>query len=414
MMETYPGYYKNRFRNFLSGVGLLRLLKAVKRSVSPRRSEYTSFSNLESLIDPRTIANTEPYLRWAQQECEREAAHDNAVEGFYRELIETFSGKYKETLAGLRILIHIPSIEASPGGYSLFRNMAQGFEFLGVQTRELHWHEDIGEVLESFRPTLFMTTDDVEFIGRLNWKKIRKYRSHHKMAIALNASIEEYGNSPLVPRLEWAKKNQIDFYFSFRTEEYLKEREAYQPFYDFGFPVFTIEMGANPFLYRMYTGGVRDLDYIFLGSNNFSQYTQYFGPILREYSGFIGGKGWSRFGWVDGKLHRYLYSRAKLGINVHGEGHREWSCELNERVYILAMTGVPQVIDHPKLLLERFPADSMFIADSPESFFTVFKEALANPEEAQRRARKAQEVVFRNHTTFHRIDTFLTNIKPFI
>ena len=78
---------------------------------------------------------------------------------------------------------------------------------------------------------------------------------------------------------------------------------------------------------------------------------------------------------------------------------------------MLAACGIPQLTDKPKLLLKKFSADSMFVADDPAQYFELFEYILANPEEADKRALKSQKQVFTFHTTFHRAKKFILILK---
>jgi spore maturation protein CgeB len=231
--------------------------------------------------------------------------------------------------------------------------------------------------------------------------------------VGLTASLEEYGNTSLSSRLSWAKKNQIDFYYSFRSIEYFSSREEYSPFFSEGFEIYPIEFGANPLIYYPVYSDVKDCDFVFLASSNQDKqqrYSDWLQPLLRKYSGFLDGPGWSKINqYADRQVHRYIYSRAKVGINLHIDDSVDWASELNERTYILAACGVPQLIDNPKLLNQRFSRNSMFQADTPKEYYDLFKHIINSPEEAGFKALSALEEVYKKHTTFHRADAFLRN-----
>ncbi len=125
----------------------------------------------------------------------------------------------------------------------------------------------------------------------------------------------------------------------------------------------------------------------------------------------IDGPGWAGVKqWAPPPTHRFLYARAKVGINLHIQDSLDWPSELNERTYILAACGVPQLVDDAKLLSQRFSDDSMFVARTPREYNELFNEILANPELAQQRALKAQREVFKRHTTFQRAEGFALDL----
>jgi spore maturation protein CgeB len=110
-------------------------------------------------------------------------------------------------------------------------------------------------------------------------------------------------------------------------------------------------------------------------------------------------------------LNRFLYARAKVGINLHLEDQIVWANELNERTYTLAACGVPQLVDNPKLLRARFSDGAMFQANSPKEYFDLFQHMLDSPKDAQAKAAVALEEVYAKHTTFHRAEMFITQLS---
>jgi spore maturation protein CgeB len=154
---------------------------------------------------------------------------------------------------------------------------------------------------------------------------------------------------------------------------------------------------------------------VFLASSNRAKRERYFAylpPIVSKHHGFIDGPGWSRIAkYAPPHTHRFLYSRAKVGLNLHISDSIDWPSELNERTYILAACGVPQLVDQAKLIERRFSEGSMFVADTPQDYCAMFEHMLTNPAEAGLVALSALEDVFNRHTTFHRADAFLSALQ---
>ncbi len=335
-----------------------------------------------------------------------------------RQTLADFKGKCA-SLEGLRILVHVPPSCFSPGGNSLFSNLVQSLDYLGIASKRLDWEGDATEALSEFKPTVLITSDHPMYLDRIDWPALKKYKNAHGLAVGLTASLEQYGNSPLGGRLEWAKENGIDFYYSFRDPGYLKNREEYRPFHDRGFRILTVEFGANPLLYYPVPGLARDLDYVFLASVNQDKWPRYFSylkPIVAGKYGYLDGPGWgfSRGKEIVPDRDRFLYARAKVGLNLHLQEQIDWPCELNERTYQLAACGVPQLIDAPALLTKRFGPECFFSGGSPEEYYQLFDYILAHPGEAEEKALKAQRQVFAGHTTFHRAEQFALQLKEMI
>ena len=328
-----------------------------------------------------------------------------------KQVEEQFKNKYAAQ-AIERIMIHVPDPVYSPAGYSLFTNLAECLGYSGIPTYILGWYDDTKEAIEKFRPTVLLSSDHASYLERLDWEAIRKYRETDRLKIGLTASLAEYENTPLDQRLTWAKKHAIDFFYSFRDDAYVNERKEYRPFFDAGYKILYLPFGANILHYYPVAGFDRDIDYVLIASKK-KEHTIFMKDIVKRNYGFIDGPCWKhaphfRF---NRDRDRYIYARAKVGLNVHLPEQIDWACEVNERTYQLAACGVPQVIDHPKLLDKLFSKGAMFIADTDKEYTDYFEMIINDPKVGQERALIAQREVFERHTTFHRADSFVQQLK---
>jgi len=311
-----------------------------------------------------------------------------------------------------RILIHVPDPVFSPAGYSLLTNLAESLDFLGIPTHILGWNDSTKEAVDMFNPTVLLSSDHASYLDRIDWDVIRKYRETNHLKIGLTASLAEYDNTPLDHRLAWAKDHNIDFFYSYRDETYIRERKEYSPFFDAGYKVLILPFGANVLHYYPIAGFKRDIDFVLIASRK-REHTIYMRDIVKRNYGFIDGPGWKHTAHFqfNRDRDRYIYARAKVGLNVHLPEQIEWACEVNERTYQLAACGVPQLIDHPKLLDKLFSKDAMFIADNPVQYSDYFEMIINNPRLGQERALIAQKEVFDKYTTFHRADSFVKQLN---
>lgn len=329
-------------------------------------------------------------------------------------LKQQVEGEFKGLYAGKtdeRILIQVPPPAYSPAGYSLFTNLAESLAFIGVPTQILDWDINTQPALESFRPTVLLSSDHESYLARIDWAAIARYKQSTRLRVGLTASLEEYENTPLVPRLQWAATHDIDFYYTFRDEGYVTTRAGYRPFFESGYKMVYLPFGANILHYYPVAGFERDLDFVIMATRK-SEHMSYMKDIARRHSGFIDGPGWRhvhdfRF---NRERDRYIYARAKVGLNVHLPEQIDWPCEVNERTYQLAACGVPQLVDHPMLIDTLFSRDALYVADTPVEYFQMFAEIMAQPERAVARALQAQKEVFARHTTFHRADSFVRQL----
>lgn len=375
---------------------LLRSETVAMRDKVIALAELGLCNQLQHESDAVCFASPDPVVRqgWA---LKKQVEH---------EFCDRYAGRTDE-----RVLIQVPPPGYSPAGYSLFTNLAESLEFMGVPTRILKWDDETTKVIDSFSPTVLLTSDHHSYLAQIDWAAIARYKQVNRLRIGLTASLEEYENTPLNDRLKWSAKNGTDFFYTFRDKEYVTTRDGYQPFFDAGYPMVYLPFGANILHYYPVAGFDRDLDYVIMATRK-SEHISYMKYIVRQYIGFIDGPGWRhvRDFRFNRARDRYIYARAKVGLNVHLPEQIDWACEVNERTYQLAACGVPQLIDHPKLLGRLFSSSSLYIADGPTEYMRLFKNIIDQPEDAVQRALLAQEEVFSRHTTFHRADSFMLQL----
>ncbi len=426
--ESFAGSVKTNYRNIVRRIRIAKRVIRHYRKIALHRPDTSwEFYQFERSVNPMTWDRHDEISAWAQ------SCSQNTVEWEHRSLYETSNDpvarqgytlmqevkrKYKGRFSNqeqIKILMHVPSWRYSPGGYSVHTNIVQALDFIGIPVRVLGWDQPIESALESFKPTVFLTSDHDSYLKRINWDSLATYRKKNLVRLGLTASLEEYGNTPLPLRLEWAKKYCVDFYYSFRAPEYIRQRKEYNLFLENGYRIYSIEFGANPLAYYPVPGFKRDIDYVFLASSNpdkWPRYRTYLSSIFNRYPGFIDGPGWSFINnfTFNPIRDRYIYSRAKVGVNLHIENQIDHACELNERTYMLAACGIPQLVDNPMLLTSRFTPGCFFTAGSPREYESLFEEIISNPGMAATRALQAQREVFEKHTILHRAERFVLDL----
>jgi hypothetical protein len=401
------------------------ILSAFSRKVSQYLSYKSKLHNFQSRANPLTWELHDRFLDVAHRESS--SAISSAIESspivqkgeaLRRQSLKFWGRKYSE-YSRLRILVHVPSQSKSPAGFSLFSNIIECLKFMGVPCCPLYFHSDTQQILNDFKPNIFISSDNKLFIENIDWSLLSRYRSQFELKIGLTAYIEEYGfSSPLIDRLNWGARIGIDFYYSFRSPEYLHSRLEYKPFYDYHSSIFSIEFGFNPIWYFPTNCYSFKIPYVFLASSNIDKqdrYQDWLLPIARTFPGFIDGPGWTKNSSIAPKnIHNNLYSRSKVGINLHIDMSIDYPSELNERTYILAACGVPQLIDNPMLLSDRFSTNAYYSASNPLEYFDLFCYMLENTAETQSKSLNALDQVYSKHTYFHRLDNFVKYLETLL
>jgi hypothetical protein len=400
-------------------------LKSFVRKALGIPDPWKRLREFQRRIHPKTWSGQEAVLRWVKARAADPARgdaeeSDDPVVLRGRELRTRVLAEFRGRFAARtdhRVLLLLYSFGVAPAAYSLFRNLADALEWLGVPAAWWEPKQDLGPVLDAFRPTVFLANDPADYaperyLDYIDWRVLDDYRKANALKLGLVAGPYPQAPAVLDARLRHARRLGVDFYFSFQAPAFVAEFHA--PYRRHGFHVCSLEFGANPLVYYP-VPAPRDLPFVFLGSAHYEkldQYRLYFGDLLASVPGFIAGPGWR--GTAREQLpepwHRFLYARAKVGLNLHVPFQLEAATELNERAYNLAASGTPQLTDAPKLLPERFTPDSLYVASTPREYRELFGRILARPEEARERALRALEQALTRHTVFHRADAFLHDL----
>lgn len=347
-------------------------------------------------------------------------------EGFQlrREALE----KYKNSFVARkkpRIMIQFPPIEHSPAGRSVAGNWRDGLKYIGVEVELLKDSDDIGESLLRFSPDVLLVMEEFSnFPGESGWREIHEYKRRHGLHVGMAASLDIWGKNPLADRIAHAKELGIDFLYCFADLHFRQWDKRfwggdYNEYQAAGLHLIGVPFGANPLRYYPIGGIDKDIDFIFLASVNADKserYIFYLGEIVKDRRGFIMGPGWYHFPVED--IHperdRYLYARSKVGLNLHLDFQIEGKNEINERTFLLASSGIPQVTDAPGLLSEYFSEDAFFIGHTPQEYSAMLRLALSDERERERRALKALQEVYRSHTIFQRMQEFVSRLNAVV
>lgn len=414
LLKTQPGDRLLYLRRGFKGI-YRRLVDRTRFSVNQRLERAVLETHPATLLRHHDIAT------WAEDRARQHAEIEGSVCGefvarhrsFMRDLTREFAGRWSHS--SVRVLIHSPPPEKALAWASNMKNILDCLRFMGIAAERHAWDAPIEASLTKHRPNVFLTIWHDDYLRRINWSAITEYRAQSELLVGINAPEEElYGRDLVRELIRWSKKHGISFFFKDRPREYVSS--SYGRFWDAGYDVVALEYGANPLVYRPVEEVAVDIDYCFLGSlhrDKWSRYLAYFRPILKGYRGFLLGPGWPTGPQktLPPRTHRFIYARASAGLNLHHETQLKLPVELNERTYNLASAGIPQVIDSPLLLPQRFTDEMVFRADTPADYLKQFNVTLEDPCEARRRALNAHDHVLRHHTMFHRLSEFLADLN---
>jgi glycosyltransferase involved in cell wall biosynthesis len=385
-----PKYYYNKLLN-------LRFIQ----SISKKNKENSSniFSSIEIIKNSNKLNNQ---------------FFNKELKDIREDILNKYKFKLKDTTD--RILIHVPDDLHSPAGFSYFNSLYQSIKYMGVTVEVFRSTDDLDILLKYFKPTLFLSSDHESYLSQFDWISILNYKDNNSLKVGLTASLEEYGNTPLLNRLESYSKGKVDFFYSFRTSEYISLRNEYDLFQKYNYKILNIEFACNPLYHFPVDNDIKEFDFVFLASNNpdkIDRVSRYLTKIVKNYNGVIAGPWWpfTKDFRMNPDQDRYIYSMAKIGLNLSIPEQIQFPCELNERTYILAACGIIQLIDNPSILFNRFSKESLYHSSNEIEYFKNFETILKNYQDLDYIRSNAFKEVYQKHTTFHRLEKFLTELR---
>lgn len=323
---------------------------------------------------------------------------------------------YRDRYAGrenLRVMLHVPSSVSSMGGNSLFSNWCDGLRHMGVNCEMLETGRPAHEEIERFKPTVFFTSDHASYLRWIDWSRLRTHRERHPLALVLTASAEHDGNTPAGPRLKQARERNVDFFVSFREQEYIAEHLG--SWTAEGYDVVSVPFSANPTLQFHVPCEPKPLDFVFLASINpekAARYWRYHAGILPKYRGLLNGPGWGQDELILARsYHAHAYALGAIGINLHIPTSLDLLTEINERTFILACCGAFQLCDAPQVLRRFFPESAVVSAATPAEYVEKFAHYLKNPGQRVSFQIESLKAVYQSHTIFHRMINFLVRAE---
>jgi hypothetical protein len=322
-----------------------------------------------------------------------------------------YENKYIQS--GIRVLIQAETPEKGIGSFSIFKNWISSLEFMGIKAEIVFNNENIFEKIKKFKPTFFFTSDHISYLSKIDWENLQSFRKENPFLLAFTASAKHDGNPNEDKRIEFAKKQNVDFFITFRVEEYITNYLS--NWTDAGFPVLSIPFAANPLYHYYIPNNNKVFDYIFLASSNpekSGQYIKYLLKIINNNMGFINGPGWkNNLDLLKREWHSHFYSFAKIGLNLHIPVSLDIKCEINERSFILASCGVFQIMDNPLALNDFFSSKSIVVANNSKDYFEKFNYFLNNPKEKYSYQYNSLVDIYESNTIFHRMDKLITFLK---
>ena len=401
---------------------IIKILKAITQPIKTLKIIYSNLVSRYKVNLARSFGNNISVLTGKERKIflteflDNQNYKEEKISDFIaltREgLLDSFKDKYKNE--HYKFLIFIPSAISSPAGYSIFHDLSSGLRFSGIETETFSDSESFKRSLKSFQPNIIIGIAHDIFMKNIDWSEVSNYKMKNKLIFGLQLPYDALCKGSV--DLD-GLKNKADFFYSFHCLESIHNDNAFKCVLDEGFDIFSYEFSANP-LYHYPIDLKKRIDYVYLSSINMDKmerHAKFLKPIIEiNRNGFINGPGWTNMNnFIPLERNNWIYSSAKLGLNIHLEEQIQRPNEINQRSYVLAACGVPQLTDTPKLLNYRIPSKFLFTASDPAEFKSQFEIALNDEILREEKRINACLHVYEQHTVFHRISDLVDYLKNF-
>lgn len=324
------------------------------------------------------------------------------------EVMANYEGRFKSS--HLRVLIHLPPVNLSPGINSWYFSIGESLKHMGVEVRYF-WNESTSLLLNEFKPGLILTREASFFTELIDWKVVKEFKNISELKVATSAPIYDQDDNFVEAFAKSFIEKGFDIFFCYNHSEFAMETHIAKELLKYSKQLYSLEFGANPVFHYPNESVEYMADYIFLGSSNWDKaqrYHDYFKPVVDKFQGILTGPGWD---WADNfeikpQRDRLIYSKARIGLNLHIDLQLQNASEINERAYILAACGIPQLVDNPLVLPKLFDTIGTVVS-TPNEYVEALENMLINYDEALVQADMAMQEVFEKHTTYHRLEKFL-------
>lgn len=338
----------------------------------------------------------------------------------------------------MKVLYHIPSLHSIYAQRTIYFGFKNAFIDLGHEFQPFTANDNLADVLESYRPDLFITASHYYYRKFLDFDLLRLYR---KEGLFVLVKID-FWNSPLSSvrinearslkddkiLLDLISKGDKGDAFFHVVEQDDPRMEGFTKIT--GHPYHTIPLAADKTLLKPDYNKRFVADISYIGSNlpdkrKFFQHYVY--PLSRNHDLRIYGQDWTysdrTLGWVQragqyfnikflAKIRKpklaledeaQIYASSSVSINVHEKYQRTLGGDCNERTFKIPLCGGFEIVDNVACIKRYFECGKeLIIAENSADWVDKVKHYLHHPEERLPIIEAGRQRVLRDHTYHNR------------
>jgi hypothetical protein len=338
----------------------------------------------------------------------------------------------------MKILYHAPTLYSIYAQRTIYHGYQNAFKELGHEFRPLTAGDNADQVMEKYRPDIFITSSFHWYQKYLNFNSLKKFRNEGMFTLVkidfwesplsrlrINEASSLKNDKSLLKLIE---SNQYgDAYFHVVEQDDLRMLGFKK---NTGIPFHTIPLAADSVALKASFEAKFSSDLAYIGTNlpdkrEFFKNNVY--PLGEKYDLKLYGQDWSLFdrslGWIQRggqyfniplirtlrkpKLRledeSIIYKSSKVSINVHESYQRQFGGDCNERTFKIPFCGGFQVVDNVSCIKKYFiSGEEIVIGETPVDWQEKVHYYMHQKDEREKIARAGQARVLKEHTYLHR------------
>ena len=344
----------------------------------------------------------------------------------------------------MKVLYHIPSLDSIYAQRTIYHGFKNAFIDLGHEFQPFTADDNLVDILESYRPDLFITASHSYYRKYIDFDLLRRYRSEGLFvlvkidfwdspisAIRINEARSMKDDTKLLDLISSGDMGDAFFHV---LEQDDPRMDGFKE--TTGHKYHTIPLAADKTLLKpIYDSRFKaDISYVgsalpekrkFFKDNVFS-----FG---HKYNLRIYGQDWTHcdraLGWIQrgGQYFNVkllaqirkpklaledearIYASSVVSVNVHEEYQRDYGGDCNERTFKIPLCGGFEVVDNVACIKRYFVSGKeLIIAENSEEWVEMVQYYLKHPEKRELIIEAGRLRVLSDHTYHNRADQMIT------
>lgn len=338
----------------------------------------------------------------------------------------------------MKILYHMPSLGTLSAHRTIYNGFKNAFTDLGNEFRPLSSGDNFSEILETFRPDLFITASHYYYRKYIDFDLLKKYREQGLFVLVKI----DFWNSPIsawrineapslskdVHLLRLMDSGKLGDAFFHVVEQDDARMDGFQK--ETGLSFFTIPLAADKVSLKPEYREKFSADISYVGTSLPEKrkfFNKYVFPFSKKHNLRIYGQDWNladrylgvvqkagqffnigpvsriRKPKLDIEDEAFIYSSSKISINVHEEYQKEYGGDCNERTFKIPLCGGFEVVDNVACIKKYFePNKEIIIARDGLEWVDLIEYYLNNPEKRLKIIQAGRYRALKDHTYHNR------------